>query len=114
MEWNIGEAAGALAAFALGHDLKPRQVRGDPAQLRAFQASLVAEGVPLAWAIDVPANHPAFAAVQNLLVSGRLEGEASLAFRPAEPISPVDWRRLGGTGEPPASRAAAAEWLFGG
>ena len=114
VEWNIGEAAGALAAFALGHDLKPRQVRGDPAQLRAFQASLVAEGVPLAWAIDVPANHPAFAAVQNLLVSGRLEGEASLAFRPAEPISPEDWRRLGGMGEPPESRQAAAEWLFGG
>ncbi len=114
VEWNIGEAAGALAAFALGHDLRPRQVRGDPAQLRAFQASLVAEGVPLAWAIDVPVGHPAFPAVQHLFVSGRLEGEASLAFRPAEPVSPEDWRRWGGTGEPPESRAAAAEWLFGG
>lgn len=44
VEWNIGEAAGALAAFALNHGLRPRQVRGDPAQLRSFQASLVAEG----------------------------------------------------------------------
>lgn len=112
VEWNIGEAAGALAAFALNHGLRPRQVRGDPAQLRSFQASLVAEGVPLAWAIDVPVDHPGFAAVQQLFVSGRLDGEASLAFRPAEPISPEDWRRWGGTGEPPASRAAAAEWLF--
>ena len=114
VEWNIGEAAGALAAFALGRDLRPRQVRGDPAQLRAFQASLLAEGVPLAWAIDVPVNHPAFAVVQRLFMSGRLDGETSLAFRAAEPISPEDWCRWGGTGEPPASRAAAAEWLSGG
>ncbi len=114
VEWNIGEAAGALAAFALGRGVGPRQVRGDPAQLRAFQASLLAEGVPLAWALDVPIGHPAFAAVQHLFVSGRAMGETSLAFRPAEPITPEDWRRWGGTGEPPASRAAAAEWLFGG
>ena len=114
VEWNIGEAAGALAAFALSHDLRPSQVRGDPAQLHAFQASLVTEGVPLAWAIDVPVSNPAFVAVQHLLVSGRLEGETSLAFRPAEPISPEDWRCWGGTGEPPESRAAAASWLFGG
>ncbi len=114
VEWNIGEAAGALAAFALGRGVRLRQVRGDPALLRAFQASLVAEGVPLAWAIDVPIGDPAFAAVQHLFVSGRVVGETSLAFRPAAPITPEDWRRWGGTGERPASRAAAAEWLSGG
>lgn len=114
VEWNIGEAAGALAAFALDHDLPPRHVQGDPARLRAFQASLLAEGVPLAWAIDVPVDHPSFAAVQRLFMSGRLEGEASLSFRPSEPITPEDWRRWGGEGEAPPSRAAAAERLFGG
>ena len=47
VEWNIGEAAGALAAFALAHGLTPAAVRSQ--QLAPFQQSLVDEGVPLAW-----------------------------------------------------------------
>jgi hypothetical protein len=52
-------------------------VHSDPEHLHAFQASLLAEGVPLAWAIDVPVDHPAFAAVQRLFMSGRFAGETS-------------------------------------
>jgi len=47
VEWNIGEAAGALAAYALKHGLAPAAVRAE--RLAPFQQSLVDEGVPLAW-----------------------------------------------------------------
>ncbi len=47
VEWNIGESAGALAAFALQRGLTPAAVRSQ--QLAAFQQSLVEEGVPLSW-----------------------------------------------------------------
>ena len=48
VEWNIGEAAGALAAFCLDECLSPRAVRNGP-QLKAFQESLKADGVELEW-----------------------------------------------------------------
>lgn len=48
-EWNIGEAAGALAAFCLARNLRPRQVRNTPALLEDFQAVLVSQGVELDW-----------------------------------------------------------------
>src|SRR5213076_2576961 len=66
VEWNIGEAAGALAAFCLEREVSPSTVGIDPAYLRAFQASLVDGGVPLDWHVDVPLDHPAFAATQLL------------------------------------------------
>ncbi|MCB0157033.1 MAG: FAD-dependent oxidoreductase [Caldilineaceae bacterium] len=40
VEWNIGEAAGALAAWCLNHDLTPRQVRNDADRLADFQRML--------------------------------------------------------------------------
>jgi hypothetical protein len=49
VEWNIGEAAGALAAFALAERMPPAAVREDPAALHRFQRRLHEEGVPLAW-----------------------------------------------------------------
>ena len=49
VEWNIGEAAGALAAFALEHRVDPLTVRSRTDLLKRFQESLVGEGVPLAW-----------------------------------------------------------------
>ena len=49
VEWNVGEAAGALAAFCLDHRARPRAVRADPALLAAFQAGLTSHGVQLHW-----------------------------------------------------------------
>jgi hypothetical protein len=49
VEWNIGEAAGALAAFCQNRKAQPKQVRQKPELLRSFQALLTEEGVPLAW-----------------------------------------------------------------
>jgi FAD dependent oxidoreductase len=49
VEWGIGEAAGALAAFCLEHHETPRSVRNTPKRLAEFQAWLVAQGVEIAW-----------------------------------------------------------------
>jgi hypothetical protein len=50
VEWNIGEAAGALAAYCLEKGLKPRQVRNTPQHLADFQALLRDTlGFQLAW-----------------------------------------------------------------
>lgn len=49
VEWNIGEAAGMLAAFALGERMPPAAVSRNVAALHRFQRRLQDEGVPLAW-----------------------------------------------------------------
>jgi hypothetical protein len=50
VEWNIGEAAGALAAFCLEKNLTPRQVRNAPDCLSDFQTLLTDKlGFVLAW-----------------------------------------------------------------
>ncbi|WP_206352161.1 FAD-dependent oxidoreductase [Tautonia rosea] len=49
VEWAIGEAAGALAAFCLDRALSPRTVRNTPARLREFQSYLTAQGVDIHW-----------------------------------------------------------------
>nr|WP_240969007.1 FAD-dependent oxidoreductase [Streptomyces sp. HNM0575] len=49
VEWNAGEAAGALAAHCLSHGLLPHQVHGTPARLAGFQAELLRQGLELAW-----------------------------------------------------------------
>jgi FAD-dependent oxidoreductase family protein len=47
VEWNVGEAAGALAAFALRERITPAAVR--ETRLSRFQGELKEQGVPLAW-----------------------------------------------------------------
>jgi hypothetical protein len=49
VEWNIGEAVGALAAFCHAKQQPPRQVRAKPQLLREFQNLLSNDGVPLDW-----------------------------------------------------------------
>lgn len=50
VEWNIGEAAGALAAHCIDTGLPPRAVRAKPDQLADFQHLLVhGLGIELAW-----------------------------------------------------------------
>jgi len=54
VEWNIGEAAGALAAFCRARKAGPRQVRNTPKLLAEFQQSLRQQGFELEW----PRVHP--------------------------------------------------------
>lgn len=49
IEWTIGEASGALAAYCLEHDLAPRQVRNTPQLLEDFQRTLTDLGFVLHW-----------------------------------------------------------------
>lgn len=49
VEWNIGEAAGLLAAFCLSQKTRPAAVLEDREQLRHFQDLLVAQGIELSW-----------------------------------------------------------------
>lgn len=52
-EWNIGEAAGYLAAYAILNHVTPHQVREDHSHLEAFQEMLVEQKVQLHWPEEV-------------------------------------------------------------
>jgi hypothetical protein len=55
VEWNIGEAAGALAAWSLIHDTSPSGVRNDAGSLANFQHMLTQTlGFELAWPSYTP------------------------------------------------------------
>lgn len=49
VEWNIGEAAGLLAAHCLASGREPHQVHGDRRLLAEFQALCIAQGFELEW-----------------------------------------------------------------
>jgi len=49
VEWNIGEAAGALVAFASARRVRPHAVRHTPALLADYQKRLADQGVELSW-----------------------------------------------------------------
>lgn len=49
VEWNIGEAVGALAAFCAVKKKLPREVRKQAVLLREFRNLLTEDGVPLNW-----------------------------------------------------------------
>jgi hypothetical protein len=53
IEWNIGEAAGALAAFCLQNNISPRAVRNREKKLTEFQKLLAERGVELEWRQDL-------------------------------------------------------------
>lgn len=93
IEWNIGESAALLAAFCAQESVSPHEVTADADRLRRFQTLLLENGIPLHWYIDVPLDHPAFAAVQTLACFGLpLGSETDLLFRPDEKIAPETWR----------------------
>lgn len=75
VEWNIGVAAGLIAQLACTRRLIPAHV-----PLTVVQNTLLALAHPLAWAIDVPPQHPAFAATQWLIINGVI-GHGARAHR---------------------------------
>ena len=80
IEWNIGEAAGALAAFALDEHVAPAAVRGRGELLTRFQRHLLDDGVPLAWLVDVGVDDPQFASSQLSFMRGELAPRDDLLF----------------------------------
>ena len=55
VEWNVGEAAGHLAAFCNARHTRPRAVRASAELLGSYQAELDAAGVERAWPPGVAA-----------------------------------------------------------
>jgi hypothetical protein len=53
VEWNVGEAAGAVAAFCLDHRVTPRAVRNTPGTLAEFHRTLALMGVQLHWPEEI-------------------------------------------------------------
>lgn len=76
VEWAIGEAAGTLASFCLEAGKTPHQVWASGDSTRQLQNQLLTHGVPLAWAVDVPLEHPLFAAAQRFILAGSITPES--------------------------------------
>lgn len=53
VEWNLGEAAGALAAWCVAKKETPKGVRGAGKKLKDFQDQLAKDGVELEWPAEV-------------------------------------------------------------
>ena len=82
VEWNVGEAAGALAAFCLDNTKSAAAVYRDMGLQSAFQRSLLDEGVPLAWTINIGVDDKNFAPLQWKAMQHTLAGQEDLTFRP--------------------------------
>ena len=91
VEWAIGEAAGALAAFALAQGQSPRLVWETPPLLRRFQQGLLAQGIPLNWTMDVPLTDPDFVTLQTSLLTRALPARSprkeQLQLHPDAPLT---------------------------
>jgi hypothetical protein len=65
VEWNIGESAGMLAAFCTYNRVRPSDVCERWKLLDGFQHMLLQQGIPLAWTLDMPVDHPDFVETQK-------------------------------------------------
>lgn len=100
VEWNVGESAGALAAFCIDQGCAPAQVWESVRLRQDLQYRLLTRGVPLAWTVDVPASDPGFVPAQMLVVSGAIPGSGprfeSLELEPDRSLSAADLDALEG------------------
>jgi hypothetical protein len=118
IEWNVGESAGALAAFCSAEGLAPRAVLDDSRALRRFQRVLLEAGVPLYWWTDLPRDHPAFLAAQALAIEEVWPGGDSLEFQPDEPMTDntaallAARTGLGAEAMLGRTRGECAEWIY--
>ena len=93
----IGQSAGATAAVSLGHDVDPRAIPYDRDLLEETRHGLCGadrKAVPLQlwpWR-DLPADHPAFVAINRLGAIRAIPHEPrAVDFRPEEPAE-LKWR----------------------
>ncbi|MFA5687925.1 MAG: FAD-dependent oxidoreductase [Kiritimatiellales bacterium] len=81
LEWNIGEAAGELAAYCLEKTPVHPYLKGS--DLFDFQRRLLRAGFTLFWFEDLPLDHPGFEVVQLLAAKGIWPASpAHLRFNP--------------------------------
>jgi hypothetical protein len=122
IEWNVGESAGALAAFCLKHGVLPATVLAQPL-LHQFQRVLLDAGVPLYWwgdtEVGFTANRALFTESQLVAMRGLITRPNDLAFKPTEKFldaERTDADKAAGAAlpwpkEPPLDRAGAAHFL---
>lgn len=90
VEWNIGESAGALGAYAVKTRKTPKEIYSDKCMLRRYQLELLEQGIPLFWFDDVPLSNNSFMGIQLLALEGIIHGEVSnIHFYPQQKISKV-------------------------
>lgn len=53
VEWNIGEAAGALAAWCIAHKREAAEIHESAELIEEFQRDLAADGVRIAWPWEI-------------------------------------------------------------
>lgn len=119
VEWNIGESAGALAAFCIQQNVRPRDVSTTPTLLRQYQHALLDAGVPLFWWTDVPFdNKPLFVAAHLLGVAGIMSGFDDMTLRPNDMLTDQEREDIQTAAETPLAwpsgqllRGQAALWL---
>jgi hypothetical protein len=78
----LGQAAGTAAALAIRSGVPVRALPVD-----SLQAELIRQKVRLLFYWDVPLEHPAFAAIQQLSVSGVVRGHPDRTFRPDDALT---------------------------
>lgn len=119
VEWNVGEGAGLLVAFAIANNVLPRNVPSNKKILRTYQRQLLNRGVPLFWWTDVHFGDPWFAATHLCGVAGIMSGETdSMDFQPNDDFgddakAAVDANLGTNLNWPPntMTRAQAAQWI---
>ncbi len=119
IEWNIGESAGALAAYCVRqYEYEdPADVWRDPSSLKEFQQELLRHGIPIYWWCDIVPEHPSFKAAQWLAMTGRWLESDKLEFEPHRTLTDIERAALasrsGGTHLPHRSmtRSDAALWI---
>ena len=91
IEWNIGESAGLLASYACKTKTLPRDIHSTESLLREFQSTLIKNGVPIHWLMDVPVDHPDFDVVQKFVTeAGPGNTDNGLNFNPESLIDNLD------------------------
>ncbi len=90
IEWNVGESAGALAAFCVQNSLYPADVLRDSTEIKAFQKAIVSNGIPITWYGDLSPDNPLWKPAQLLGAWGIWPLGKEFDFRPEELLSDSD------------------------
>lgn len=108
VEWNIGESAGAVAAFCIQQGAQPGGVWSTPALLSQYQHALLAAGVPLFWWADVSFDtKDLFVAAHTLGVRGIMTGFDDMTLRPHDDLTDQERESI------QAAVATAVTWPSG-
>lgn len=94
-EWNVGEAAGTLAAFCLENGVTPTEVHQRKPLIRNLQKRLLEQGVPIFWYRDLSPTAPEFVGAQMLAMEQGPINPRNLNFSPGAKLSPDDRKILG-------------------